>query len=270
MGGGNRRRQGCGAATADGGAGEHGVRDAAAAAAGVGAVSARKRMPLQAILARPRPDPLQIRALFKASILPTKARCEVCTRGVKDGGAAAVFTAECSHSFHFPCIAAHARAAASGALCCPMLCNFVVSTSMQLMLMQYFVRVGQGRWYLMITKPQLQSFDAALWRRRGGPRRPRQEARRVGCDDLFALVEDYFDASLHTLDFLIALGRALLRARDTHLLLHLALQVQDPSIRHARVLDALRRFKADPLTDEFFATFQAAYRQQLAMLDRLR
>ncbi|KAI5006625.1 hypothetical protein ZWY2020_033868 [Hordeum vulgare] len=90
-------------------------------------------------------------ALFKASILPTKVRCGVCTRGVKNGGAAAVFTAECSHSFHFPSIAAHARAAASGALCCPVLCNFVVSTSMQLMLMQYFVRVGQGRWYLMIT-----------------------------------------------------------------------------------------------------------------------
>lgn len=43
----------------------------------------------------------------------------MCTRGVKNGGGAAVFTAECSHSFHFPCIAAHARAAASGALSCP-------------------------------------------------------------------------------------------------------------------------------------------------------
>ncbi|KAI5002370.1 hypothetical protein ZWY2020_027020 [Hordeum vulgare] len=32
-----------------------------------------------------------------------------------------------------------------------MLCSFVVSASMQLMLMQYFVRVGRGRWYLMIT-----------------------------------------------------------------------------------------------------------------------
>ncbi|KAE8814239.1 hypothetical protein D1007_08294 [Hordeum vulgare] len=120
-------------------------------------VSARKRMPLlQAILAPSSPRSPSRFTLFKASILPTKARCEVCTRGVKDGGAAAVFTADCSHSFHFPCIAAHARAAASGALCCPMLCNFVVSTSMQLMLMQYFVRVGQGRWYLMITNGLVQ------------------------------------------------------------------------------------------------------------------
>lgn len=45
-----------------------------------------------------------------------QTRCGVCTRSVKNGGGAAVFTAECSHSFHFPCIAAHARA---GALSCP-------------------------------------------------------------------------------------------------------------------------------------------------------
>ncbi|KAI4998153.1 hypothetical protein ZWY2020_053495 [Hordeum vulgare] len=83
---------------------------------------------------------------------------------------------------------------------------------------------------------------------------------------MFAFDEGYFDASLHTLDFLAALDRALHRARDSHL----ALQVQDPAIRHARVLDVLQRFKADLFTDEFFATFQAAYRQQLAVLDRLR
>ncbi|VAH40782.1 unnamed protein product [Triticum turgidum subsp. durum] len=83
-------------------------------------VSARKRVPLlQAISAPSSPRSPSRFALFKASILPTKARCGVCTRGVKNGGGAAVFTAECSHSFHFPCIAAHARAAASGALCCP-------------------------------------------------------------------------------------------------------------------------------------------------------
>ncbi|VAH25061.1 unnamed protein product [Triticum turgidum subsp. durum] len=84
-------------------------------------VSARKRVPLlQAISAPSSPRSPSRFALFKASILPTKARCGVCTRGVKNGGGAAVFTAECSHSFHFPCIAAHARAAASGALACPL------------------------------------------------------------------------------------------------------------------------------------------------------
>lgn len=74
---------------------------------------------LQALSAPASPRSPSRFALFKASILPTKARCGVCTRGVKNGGSAAVFTAECSHSFHFPCIAAHARAAASGALACP-------------------------------------------------------------------------------------------------------------------------------------------------------
>jgi hypothetical protein len=48
-----------------------------------------------------------------------QTRCGVCARSVKNSGGAAVFTAECSHSFHFPCIAAHARAASSGALSCP-------------------------------------------------------------------------------------------------------------------------------------------------------
>ncbi|VAH25058.1 putative UPF0496 protein 5 [Triticum dicoccoides] len=94
-----------------------------------------------------------------------------------------------------------------------------------------------------------------------------------GCPELFALVEDYFDASLHTLDFLAVLDKALRRARDSQLVLHLALQVQDPAVGHARALGALRRFKeaaGEPFTDEFFAAFQAAYRQQLGMLDRLR
>ncbi|CAM0908038.1 unnamed protein product [Alopecurus aequalis] len=83
-------------------------------------VSARKRMPLlQALSAPSSPRSPSRFALFKASILPTKARCGVCARSVKNGGGAAVFTAECSHPFHFPCIAAHARAASPGALSCP-------------------------------------------------------------------------------------------------------------------------------------------------------
>lgn len=44
----------------------------------------------------------------------------MCSRGVKSGGSSAVFTAECSHAFHFPCIAAHARSSsANGVLSCP-------------------------------------------------------------------------------------------------------------------------------------------------------
>ncbi|KAI5006433.1 hypothetical protein ZWY2020_033676 [Hordeum vulgare] len=47
------------------------------------------------------------------------------------------------------------------------------------------------------------------------------------------------------------------------LVLHLAVQVQDPSVRHAHVVNALRRFKVDPFTGELFAAFQVSHRQQL-------
>nr|TKV94149.1 LOW QUALITY PROTEIN: hypothetical protein SEVIR_9G273800v2 [Setaria viridis] len=104
--------------------------------------------------------------------------------------------------------------------------------------------------------------------------------------DLFDLVEGYFDGSLHTLDFLVALDASLRRARDSQLLLHLALQrlregaegdAQEPSAapapdRYAGAMAELRRFKAagDPFTPEFFAAFQAVYREHLAMLGKLR
>ncbi|KAI4987758.1 hypothetical protein ZWY2020_028516 [Hordeum vulgare] len=47
------------------------------------------------------------------------------------------------------------------------------------------------------------------------------------------------------------------------LVLHLVVQVQDPSVRHAHVVNTLRRFKVDPFTDELFAAFQVSHRQQL-------
>ncbi|KAM3315154.1 hypothetical protein ACQJBY_033733 [Aegilops geniculata] len=101
--------------------------------------------------------------------------------------------------------------------------------------------------------------------------------------ELFDLVEDYFESSLHTLDFCTALDKCLKRARDSQLLLHVALQRFDdeddndgdapaPAARYARTLHELRQFKAagDPFTDEFFEAFQAVYRQQLAMLEKLQ
>jgi hypothetical protein len=102
--------------------------------------------------------------------------------------------------------------------------------------------------------------------------------------ELFDLVEDYFESSLQTLDFCTALDKCLKRARDSQLLLHVALQRFDdeedsdadaaaaPSARYARTLHELRQFKTagDPFTDEFFAAFQAVYRQQLAMLEKLQ
>ncbi|KAG8073884.1 hypothetical protein GUJ93_ZPchr0006g42002 [Zizania palustris] len=104
--------------------------------------------------------------------------------------------------------------------------------------------------------------------------------------ELFDLVEDYFESSLHTLDFCTALDKCLKRARDSQLLLHVALQRFDddeendtvsqedaaPSARYERTLHELRQFKAagDPFTEEFFTAFQAVYRQQLTMLEKLQ
>jgi hypothetical protein len=98
--------------------------------------------------------------------------------------------------------------------------------------------------------------------------------------ELFDLVEDYFESSLQTLDFCTALDKCLKRARDSQLLLHVALQRFDdeernaaaPSARYERTLHELRQFKAagDPFTEEFFVAFQAVYRQQLTMLEKLK
>ncbi|TKW08260.1 hypothetical protein SEVIR_6G017900v4 [Setaria viridis] len=97
--------------------------------------------------------------------------------------------------------------------------------------------------------------------------------------ELFDLIEEYFESSVHTLDFCTALDKCLKRARDSQLLLHVALQRFDdeeyaaaPSARYARTLHELRQFKAagDPFTEEFFAAFQAMYRQQLTMLKKLQ
>ncbi|XP_040384397.1 putative UPF0496 protein 5 [Oryza brachyantha] len=94
--------------------------------------------------------------------------------------------------------------------------------------------------------------------------------------DLFDLVEDYFEVSLDTLDFLAALDNSLHRARDSQLILHLALQrhrnaAPAPEL-YASTLAELRQFKAagDPFTDEFFAAFQTVYRQQTAMVAKLQ
>ncbi|XP_035818931.1 protein binding protein isoform X1 [Zea mays] len=73
-------------------------------------------MILLLLLARKKHDPF----FYSCSFLPFFPRCGVCSRGVKSGGSSAVFTAECSHAFHFPCIAAHARSSsANGVLSCP-------------------------------------------------------------------------------------------------------------------------------------------------------
>ncbi|KAK8964350.1 UPF0496 protein 1 [Platanthera guangdongensis] len=98
--------------------------------------------------------------------------------------------------------------------------------------------------------------------------------------ELFQLVEEYFDNSLQTLDFCTALERCLQRARDSQLIIHVALRRFEEEDGHRidgraayeKTMEELRQFKAagNPFTEEFFKEFQALYKQQLSMLENLQ
>ncbi|KAF1865302.1 hypothetical protein Lal_00004676, partial [Lupinus albus] len=62
--------------------------------------------------------PLKL-SLFKNSF-KFRSSCGICLNSVKTGQGTAIYTAECSHAFHFPCISAHVRN--HGSLLCPV-CN---------------------------------------------------------------------------------------------------------------------------------------------------
>lgn len=63
-------------------------------------------------------SPLKL-SLFKNSF-KFRSSCGICLNSVKTGQGKAIYTAECAHAFHFPCIAAHVRNHAT--LVCPV-CN---------------------------------------------------------------------------------------------------------------------------------------------------
>ncbi|KAF8404770.1 hypothetical protein HHK36_009659 [Tetracentron sinense] len=56
-------------------------------------------------------------SLLKNSLRLSRSSCGICLQSVKTGQGTAIFTAECSHAFHFPCIAAYVRK--HGSLVCP-------------------------------------------------------------------------------------------------------------------------------------------------------
>ncbi|XP_020584885.1 uncharacterized protein LOC110027704 isoform X2 [Phalaenopsis equestris] len=61
-------------------------------------------------------------ALLKATLRLSRSSCGICSQSVRTGQRTAVFTAECSHSFHFPCISSHVRNQSrnqDGCLSCP-------------------------------------------------------------------------------------------------------------------------------------------------------
>ncbi|KAK1315735.1 hypothetical protein QJS10_CPA05g01423 [Acorus calamus] len=64
---------------------------------------------------------LQCKTTAPAPATVNRSRCGVCMESVKSGRGKAIFTAECAHAFHFPCIAAHVKKNSS--LVCPVCSN---------------------------------------------------------------------------------------------------------------------------------------------------
>lgn len=89
--------------------------------------------------------------------------------------------------------------------------------------------------------------------------------------DLSNLVEDYFRTSLTTLDFVGELEKSLRRACDAQLLLRLAVRhlEEGEPLKAAAELEAFKN-SGEPFSPEFFAAFESVYRQQLAMLARMK
>ncbi|KAL1557991.1 UPF0496 protein [Salvia divinorum] len=99
--------------------------------------------------------------------------------------------------------------------------------------------------------------------------------------ELFDLVEEFFDNSLRTLDFCAALEKCLKRARDSQLLVLLALsQFEEEdnnddyagSVKYSKTLEELKNVKeaGDPFSDEFHRMFESVQQQQMQMLGRLQ
>ncbi|KAL7101599.1 hypothetical protein ACP275_08G063800 [Erythranthe tilingii] len=56
-------------------------------------------------------------SLLKSTLRLSKSRCGICLQGVKAGEGTAILTAECGHSFHFPCLSGQMKKQVS--LTCP-------------------------------------------------------------------------------------------------------------------------------------------------------
>lgn len=101
-------------------------------------------------------------------------------------------------------------------------------------------------------------------------------------EELYDLVNDYFENSLQSLDFVTALEACLRRALHSQSIILLALQKfeeehqnipQEGSVNlYPKTLQELSNFKAagDPFTQEFFTLFQDVYKQQVLMLEKLQ
>ncbi|XP_042508848.1 UPF0496 protein At4g34320-like [Macadamia integrifolia] len=95
--------------------------------------------------------------------------------------------------------------------------------------------------------------------------------------ELFGLVEDYFENSLQTLDFCTSLEKCLKKARDSQLILHVALQQFEKEDgvgdkKYLATMEELKNFKAagNPFMEDFIQEFHTVYRHQVLMLKKLQ
>ncbi|XP_074294320.1 UPF0496 protein At4g34320-like [Silene latifolia] len=100
--------------------------------------------------------------------------------------------------------------------------------------------------------------------------------------ELFALVQDYFEYSVQTLDFFTTLDTCLKRARDRQLIVRVALlQFEEEmaevtegcgDFKYESILRELRKFKeaGDPFNEDFFVMFKSVYMQQMQLFEKLQ
>ncbi|XP_071709445.1 UPF0496 protein 1-like [Rutidosis leptorrhynchoides] len=91
-------------------------------------------------------------------------------------------------------------------------------------------------------------------------------------DQLFSLVQDYFEISLQTLDFCTSLNNCLKQARSTLSFVQVAINRYDANNNHLTTIEQFREFKESdsPFNTEFFELFQSVYNKQVTMLKRLQ
>ncbi|CAN6863985.1 unnamed protein product [Brassica oleracea] len=88
--------------------------------------------------------------------------------------------------------------------------------------------------------------------------------------DMFSLVNMYFDSTAKTMDFCSELESCLNRARRSQVIIKFAVK-QFEEEDYEKTLEELKRFTlaGDPFSKEFFALFDSVHRHQVMMLEEL-
>ncbi|XP_060175639.1 UPF0496 protein 1-like [Lycium barbarum] len=97
--------------------------------------------------------------------------------------------------------------------------------------------------------------------------------------DIFDLVKDYLDSSIHIMNFCTSLDDCLERAHNSQSIILVALtkfenerNEGDSKVLFLETLEQLKSFQAagDPFTAKFFSSFHSVYLQQEALLSKLK